>query len=46
MAGSDAPSNTLEWAMAELIHNPENMSKAKSELKELMGNQDGPIKES
>ncbi|GJR95068.1 cytochrome P450 76AD1-like protein [Tanacetum coccineum] len=46
IAGSDATSNTLEWAMTELIRNPEKMSKAQSELKELMGNQDGPIHES
>ncbi|PWA67760.1 cytochrome P450 [Artemisia annua] len=46
IAGSDATSNTLEWAMAELIRNPEKMLKAKSELKELMGTQDGPIEES
>ncbi|GKA40590.1 cytochrome P450 76AD1-like protein, partial [Tanacetum coccineum] len=46
IAGSDATSNTVEWAMAELICNREKLSKAKSELKELMGNQDGPIEES
>ncbi|GKD28640.1 cytochrome P450 76AD1-like protein [Tanacetum coccineum] len=46
IAGSDATSNTLEWAMDELVRNPEKMSKAQSELKELMGNQDGPIDES
>ncbi|GKB29483.1 geraniol 8-hydroxylase-like protein [Tanacetum coccineum] len=45
-AGTDTTSSTFEWAMAELISNPEKMSKAQSELKELMGNQDGPIDES
>lgn len=46
IAGTDTTSSTLEWAMAELIRNPEKMSKAQSELKELMENQDGPIDES
>ncbi|PWA63224.1 cytochrome P450 [Artemisia annua] len=46
IAGTETTSSTLEWAMAELIRNPEKMSKAQSELKELMGNQDGPVDES
>lgn len=34
VAGSDTSSTTIEWAMAELLHNPNTMSKARSELKE------------
>nr|XP_043626607.1 cytochrome P450 76T24-like [Erigeron canadensis] len=41
LAGTDTTSSTLEWAMAELIHNPEKMLKARCELKEVMGKKDG-----
>ncbi|ERN14975.1 hypothetical protein AMTR_s00032p00219670 [Amborella trichopoda] len=34
LAGSDTTATTLEWAMAELLHNPEKMAAAKQELKE------------
>ncbi|XP_073156339.1 geraniol 8-hydroxylase-like [Henckelia pumila] len=37
LAGTDTTSNTLEWAMAEAIRNPEIMKKAKSELEEIVG---------
>nr|AKH41021.1 cytochrome P450 CYP76AA21 [Thuja plicata] len=37
MAGSDTTSGTLEWAMAELIHNPDKMKKAQVELEEVVG---------
>ncbi|KAK7308879.1 hypothetical protein RJT34_05189 [Clitoria ternatea] len=37
VAGTDTTSYTLEWAMAELIHNPITMSKAKKELEETIG---------
>ncbi|CAM8948560.1 unnamed protein product [Rhodiola kirilowii] len=33
VAGTDTTASTLEWAMAEVLKNPEIMSKAKSELK-------------
>ncbi|KAJ9564028.1 hypothetical protein OSB04_009188 [Centaurea solstitialis] len=31
-AATDTTASTLEWAMAELVHNPEKMVKARSEL--------------
>ncbi|KAI5400820.1 hypothetical protein KIW84_065615 [Lathyrus oleraceus] len=37
VAGTDTTSSTLEWAMTELIHNPEAMLKAKKELEEMIG---------
>lgn len=33
-AGTESSSNTIEWAMAELIKNPEMMKKAQSEVRE------------
>ncbi|KAM7510305.1 hypothetical protein LguiB_009180 [Lonicera macranthoides] len=36
-AGTDTTSSTLEWALAELLRNPEIMLKAKSELNEVIG---------
>ncbi|KAL2462988.1 Cytochrome [Forsythia ovata] len=32
LAGTDTTSSTVEWAMTELLRNPEKMSKAKNEL--------------
>lgn len=37
VAGTDTVTSTLEWAMAELLHNPNIMSKAKSELNQIIG---------
>ncbi|KAI3414710.1 uncharacterized protein J3R85_016009 [Psidium guajava] len=37
VAGSETTSSTLEWAMAELLHNPEKLSRAQSELHLLVG---------
>ncbi|XP_042493890.1 geraniol 8-hydroxylase-like [Macadamia integrifolia] len=34
IAGTDTTSTTIEWAMAELIHNPDSMAKVQSELQE------------
>ncbi|XP_042510830.1 geraniol 8-hydroxylase-like [Macadamia integrifolia] len=33
-AGTDTTSTTLEWAMAELLHNPDSMAKVQLELRE------------
>ncbi|KAI9098556.1 hypothetical protein K1719_025181 [Acacia pycnantha] len=47
IAGSDTSGSTTEWAMAELIRNPEIMRKAKTELNQVIGsNNIGEIKES
>ncbi|KAJ6404648.1 hypothetical protein OIU84_012751 [Salix udensis] len=40
MAGSDTTSSTVEWAMTELLLNPDKLVKAKKELQEV----DGPEK--
>ncbi|KAI7733798.1 hypothetical protein M8C21_012549 [Ambrosia artemisiifolia] len=45
LAGTDTTSNTLEWAMAELIHNPEKMLKAREEIKKVIGNDDRAFEE-
>ncbi|KAJ9564023.1 hypothetical protein OSB04_009183 [Centaurea solstitialis] len=45
-AATDSNTSTLEWAMAELVHNPEKMVKARSELKEVIRKDDMIIKES
>ena len=37
MADSDTTSGTLEWAMAELIHNPDKMKILQVELDEVVG---------
>ena len=37
MAGTDTTSNSLEWAMAEVLRNPHIMAKAKEELKDVIG---------
>ncbi|KAL9414551.1 hypothetical protein AB3S75_042926 [Citrus x aurantiifolia] len=45
IAGNDTTSITMEWAMAELLHNPEVLSKVKLELEQLVG-RGNPIEES
>ena len=45
VAGTDTPSTTVEWAMAELLCNPEKMVKAQREIREVLGN-DGIVQES
>ncbi|KAJ9564021.1 hypothetical protein OSB04_009181 [Centaurea solstitialis] len=45
-AATDTTTSTLEWAMAELVHNPEKMAKARSELKEVAGKDNTIIMES
>ncbi|KAL7608327.1 hypothetical protein Lser_V15G12801 [Lactuca serriola] len=37
VAGNDTTSNTLEWAMTELLRNPHIMTKAKKELEQVVG---------
>nr|ATO91437.1 putative cytochrome P450 [Fallopia multiflora] len=36
-AGTDTTSSTVEWVMAELLHNPEKLKKAQAELDEVVG---------
>lgn len=45
LAGTDTTSSTLEWALAELLHNPKTMARAQSELQKVM-DKDMPIQES
>ncbi|CAA7050737.1 unnamed protein product [Microthlaspi erraticum] len=44
-AGTDTNSTTMEWAMSELIRNPEKMVKAQSEIRQVIG-QNGVVQES
>ncbi|KAM4072700.1 hypothetical protein ACB094_11G158600 [Castanea mollissima] len=44
IAGNDTTFATLEWTMAELIHNPEVLSKAKEELNRIIG-KGNPVEE-
>ncbi|XP_074340503.1 cytochrome P450 76A2-like [Apium graveolens] len=37
MAGTDTTSATIEWAMCELLQNPESMKKVKAELSRVVG---------
>ncbi|KAM3250470.1 hypothetical protein P3S67_022880 [Capsicum chacoense] len=37
VAGTDTTSNTLEWAMAELLKNPHTLEKAQEELEQVIG---------
>ncbi|XP_065632847.1 cytochrome P450 76T24 isoform X2 [Quercus suber] len=37
IAGIDTTSSTVEWALAELINNPEKMVRAQDELEEVLG---------
>nr|QWK52446.1 cytochrome P450 76C3-1 [Isatis tinctoria] len=36
-AGTDTNSTTMEWAMSELLRNPEKMVKAQSEIRQVIG---------
>ncbi|KAK9056235.1 hypothetical protein SSX86_027325 [Deinandra increscens subsp. villosa] len=45
VAGTDTTSITLEWAMAELIHNPEKLDTARSEVIKYMKNDKKRIQE-
>ncbi|MED6118229.1 hypothetical protein PIB30_000856 [Stylosanthes scabra] len=46
IAGSDTSGSTIEWAMAELLHNPEIMHKARNELNQVIGTTNNQVKES
>ncbi|XP_022156981.1 geraniol 8-hydroxylase-like [Momordica charantia] len=45
VAGTDTSSATLQWAMAELLRNPEKLSKAQEESRRVIG-RGNPIEES
>ncbi|KAF5460768.1 hypothetical protein F2P56_020613 [Juglans regia] len=45
VGGTDTTSSMLEWAMAELLHNPDVVSKAKAELEQVIG-KGNPVEES
>ncbi|KVH89153.1 cytochrome P450 76AD1-like [Cynara cardunculus var. scolymus] len=45
-AGTETTSSALEWAMAELIHNPEKMTRARVEVSEILKNDNRNLKES
>ena len=45
VAGTDTTSSTVEWAMAELLCNPEKMAKAQKEIRGVLGNE-GIVQES
>lgn len=45
VAGTDTTSSTVEWALSELIHSPEKLSRAQAELDRVIG-KGKPIEES
>ncbi|CAL5209318.1 unnamed protein product [Lathyrus oleraceus] len=45
IAGSDTSGSTTEWAMAELLHNPKIMKKARNEVTQIIG-KSNQVKES
>ncbi|KAG4907791.1 hypothetical protein JHK82_056443 [Glycine max] len=45
VAGTDTTASTLEWAMTELVRNPDVMSKAKQELEQMISKGNNPIEE-
>ncbi|KAL2927662.1 Cytochrome P450 76AD1 [Bienertia sinuspersici] len=45
-AGTDTTASTLEWAMSELMKNPEKMAKTQAEIKEALGKDCSIVQES
>ncbi|XP_021839707.2 cytochrome P450 76AD1-like [Spinacia oleracea] len=45
-AGTDTTASTLEWAMAELVKNPEMMTKVQNEIEQAIGKDCATIQES
>ena len=46
VAGTDTTSSTIEWAMAELLSNPEKLEKLRKELQHVIGDEDNDVEES
>ncbi|XP_054780070.1 cytochrome P450 76T24-like [Prosopis cineraria] len=46
VAGADTTSSTVEWAMAELLSNPQKLEKLKKELQQAIGEEDIKMEES
>lgn len=46
IAATDTMTNALEWEMAELVHSPEKMARAQSEVEEITRNDNMIIEES
>ncbi|KAK1289780.1 putative (S)-N-methylcoclaurine 3'-hydroxylase isozyme 2 [Acorus calamus] len=44
--GSDTSTSTIEWAVAELLRNPQKLAKVREELDSVIGRSGTPIKES
>ncbi|KAI3411572.1 uncharacterized protein J3R85_017813 [Psidium guajava] len=45
VAGVDTSTSSLEWAMAELLHNPEKIARAREELDQVVGGEGGTLQE-
>ncbi|KAL9228968.1 hypothetical protein vseg_004492 [Gypsophila vaccaria] len=46
VAGTDTTSSTLEWAMSELLRNPDKLANAQNETDRVIGKNNYPIQES
>ena len=45
MAGIDTTSSTIEWAMAELLHNPKKLEKVRKKLQQVLGKGEQQLEE-